>query len=465
MPDPRRLMNEAPTVVGIITSVIESGGSIDGAIRTVASDGPPLSAAMFDRAVRLADTKGSEGLCGALSEQLSELPASASGYRQAVLLCVSASESGDQKERLRILREASDVALDAVRIMGEKYAAGLSTPCMVVFGLGIMAPMILMSILPIMGIGGMFGSMPIDSGMMLAATLVLIPAAILAISYWLRVSNPFLEREPGIRDAASAIPLLTSVPLFLTMISIGTGVVESLILSVTPACVACLIMMYQGRREDAARARAERGLRDCVFELGNALLGGENFESVTVGAMESRPECAAVGTALSRELDLCRGDVRAAVANAVGPVSPEVSRTLCDIHRCSEKDTEDAGRLAIAVGRQFQNFSNIRGELDLKLKGMTDMMVGTAMVFAPLVLGMSASMLGPLSDISGYSGMEGTETALAVYLVELAAIIAALTSSLGGGEGLRGIVWRFCLSCPVSLVVFWVCTGIQIRSR
>ena len=56
-----------------------------------------------------------------------------------------------------------------------------------------------------------------------------------------------------------------------------------------------------------------------------------------------------------------------------------------------------------------------------------------------------------------------TEVVLAVYLVELCAIIAVLTSSLGDGDGIRGMVWRFCLSCPIALVVFWFCIGVQLR--
>ena len=42
-------------------------------------------------------------------------------------------------------------------------------------------------------------------------------------------------------------------------------------------------------------------------------------------------------------------------------------------------------------------------------------------------------------------------------------IIAVLTSSLGDGDGIRGMVWRFCLSCPIALVVFWFCIGVQLR--
>lgn len=461
--DSRRLMNEAPTVVGLMTSVIESGGSLDGAARAVSEDGPPLSRGLFTDALRLADTKGARSVRDALVRSLGDLSEDASGYRQSLMLCISAADAGEPQERLRILREASDVALDAVRIMGEKYSASLSTPCMTVFGLGIMAPMILMSILPMMSIGGMFGTMPVDSNLVLMATLVLIPAVILTLSFKIRSDNPFITLGSGSEGISCILPLLVSVPMFLLMVMAGSSVETSILVAVASSCSICLVLLVRDMRSESARRRSESGIRDCVFELGNSMLGGDNFEKVSVDVISSRPECSSVGVALSREMDLCRGDVESAVRNAIEPTSPEVSRTLCDIHRCSRKDTEDAGRLAIAVGRQFQNASNIRKELDLRLKSMTDMMLGTAVFFAPLVLGMSVSMLGPLSEISGYQGLEGTEVMLSVYLLELSALISVLTSSLGGGGGIRGTVWKFCLMAPVALVVFRICTGIQFR--
>ncbi len=460
--DHRRLINEAPTVVGLMTSILESGGSLDVASRTVASEGPPISRAIFEEAVRNVDTKSSSGMKDALIEGLGGLSNQASGYRQAMMLCISASDAIDATERLRILREASDVSLDAVRIMGEKYSASLTTPCMIVFGLGIMAPMILMSILPMLSIGGMFGTMPIDRDIVVTITCVLIPAFILLLAYRIRRDNPFLipdNRQEGLIGVAS---ISTSVPLFIMMRLMERSPEEAMLLSVSPACIVCMMLLFEGRRRDSKRSMAELGLKDSIFEIGNSLLGGDNFEKVVIDVIASRPECSEVGLMLERELDLCRGDVPFAVRSAISPTSLEVSRTLCDIHACSEKDTDDAGRLAIAMGRQFQNGNNIRKELELRLKSMTDMMIGTAMIFAPMVLGMSMSMLGPLSEISGYQGMDGTGGMLSFYLIELSAMISILISSLGGGEGLRGIVWRFCLMTPVALLVFRICMGFQL---
>ena len=90
------------------------------------------------------------------------------------------------------------------------------------------------------------------------------------------------------------------------------------------------------------------------------------------------------------------------------------------------------------------------------------MMTGTAVLFAPLVLGMSVSMLGPLSEIAGYREVGDTGAVLSVYLVELCALIAVLTSDLGGRSGIREIVWRFSTMAPVALVVFRICCGLEI---
>ena len=69
-----RLMNECPTVIGMMTSVVQSGGSIDTAIRDVAEEGPNLSKSIFREVVRLADSKGTASLSEGLSSRMVSLP-------------------------------------------------------------------------------------------------------------------------------------------------------------------------------------------------------------------------------------------------------------------------------------------------------------------------------------------------------------------------------------------------------
>lgn len=456
--DLRRLVNEGPTVVGMLTTVIGSGGSLDTAARAVASDGPEISAGLFSEAVRLADTKGCDGVSAGIKGMAGGLHPSLSGYKHALLLCVAAAESGGHSERDRLLREASEIALDSVRAMGETYSGSLTVPCMTVFGLGIMLPMILMSLVPMLGIGGMFGSDAVDGGAIVLVTVVLIPAAILALTVWIRRSNPFLSPPPVPDGPASALPLLLAVPLAAVQVWLGSGFETVVLLSVGPAALVTAVLMAGARRAERVRRECEQGLRDSVFELGNRMLSGESFETVCAEAVGGRPECEGVRRDLERELALCRGDVPAAIGRSVGAVSKEASGALCDIYRCSGTDTEDAGRLAIALGRQFHNSDSVRRSLELRLKSMTDMMQGTAVLFAPMVLGMSVSMLEPLTGMAGYEPADNG-AALTVYLVELCALIALLTSSLGSGGGIRTGLWRFCVMTPVALTVFALCSG------
>jgi len=460
--DVRRLMNECPAVIGVLTSTIESGGSIDTAVRAIAEDGPRHSRQLFLDSVRDADTKGSPSLTSSLSSRLSELPEEASGYRRAVMMAVSASESSDEIERTRMLRDSAQIALEAVKEMGEAYGASLTVPCMTVFGIGIMMPMILMSILPMLSIGGMFETGTIDNGAIVLITLVMIPAIILAVSVYLRSRNPFLTESFRIKDLRCLLPIFCSIPLGLIAMRFTDDSTMILLLSLAPACVVCVILMAGGMRGNRVRLAGEQALMDCVFDIGNRMLGGTNFETAAVEASAVRKESEPVSRMLSREFALCRGDVGAAVSCAVEPVSREMSMALCSIQACSERDTEDAGRLAVTLGKQFQSRNAAKRDLEMKLKSTTDMMAGTAMVFSPLVLGLSVSMLEPLTKLAGELSLEGTSTILGIYLVELNALIAILLSSLGSGDGVLQTVWRFCIMCPISLAVFWVCSGISL---
>ena len=411
----------------------------------------------------MADTKEAKGVKEALVARMGDLPSDAAGYRQAILLCISASESEDGSESAAAFSEASEVALDAVRLMGERYSASLTAPCMAVYSLCILAPLVIMTIIPVMGIGGLFGSMAIDEGILTVVMLVLIPAVMVFICLWLRSANPFLDDGRGRMDPRVLLPLASMLPVFVVMILSDRSAEESLMVSSAVSALATLILTYSERRAESERIKAEKGLRDSVFEMGTAMLSGSIFENASVESMKTRPECMEASASLRRELDISRGDVEAAVRRALSPLSGEVSRILCDVHRCSMTDWEEAGRLASSVGRQFQNRADVMTGLELKLKSMTDMMTGTAMIFAPMVLGLSISLLGPLGDISGFQRMEGTGLVTAAYLIELCAMVSVMSSCLGTDRSLAGIVWRYSLMLPISLIVFVLCSSISLR--
>lgn len=463
MTDHRRLVNESPAVIGMMTSVLQSGGSIDTAVRSVAESGPRHSRRLFGRAVRIADTKGAPSLTDALTQELSGLPKEASGYGRAILMILSSAVSSDAETSERLMKDSADLALNSVREMGESYGASLTVPCMAVFGIGIMVPLILMSLLPMLSIGGMFGSRTISQGAIVTVTLVIVPSAILLVALYIRGRNPFLPDGGSLTDLRYAAPMLSALPLAAVFMTADTDPDWIFLFSLVPACIATIILMTETMHRERRRSKCELSLMDSVFDMGNRMLSGVNFEMASIDSMAARNDSSDLARSLSREYALCRGDLRSAISSAVGPVSPEMATAFQNILLCSERNNDDAGKLAVTLGKQFQNRTVTKRELDMKLKSTTDMMVATAMLFAPMVLGMSVAMLVPLSGIAGYVPLQNTSAVLSIYLIELSALISILVSSLGNGEGIPQMVWRFCIICPVSLLVFAVCCSISLR--
>ena len=459
--NPNTLLNETPTVIGMMYAVIEGGGSIDTAVRDVAKNGPERSAAMFGAIVVRADTRQIQDISYGLSEMLSSIPTEAAAFRRSIHMVIAAAASSDQAERKRMLNEASEIAMNGLKEIGENYSTSLNIPCMMIFGLGIMVPMVLMSILPMLSLGGIFGSSTIGSMPIMAATLVFIPAVILALIFSIKEKNPFMKPSSNL-DPKYVLPGLAAVPAAFMIYQMTQDPQISVIAAALVAGAAILIYAAPYVRSEKTREKQELCLQDSVFELGNRLIAGENFETSIVKAIGARSECTPVAESVYREMGICRGDACSAIKASVGNISARISGVFCDVYRCSQKDVRDAGRLAVSVGRQIQDQDIVRKGIRNKLKSMTDMMTGTAAIFAPLVLGMSVTMLGPISRVMDGVDFGNTSVILSVYLIELCILVSILTSFLNGKVDIRDIAYRLGLMLPVSLIVFMVCSSIGL---
>jgi len=455
------ILNEGPTVVGMMTAIIDRGGSIDTAVRDVAKNGPERSAALFNMIVVKADTRQIPDIPFGMSEMLSSLPTEAAAFRRSIHMVMAAAASSDQSERKRMLGDASDIALNGLKEIGETYSTSLNIPCMMIFGLGIMVPMVIMSILPMLSLGGIFGGTSISTGPIVMITLVFIPAIILALILSVKEKNPFMRQSSNM-DLKHIMPALSAVPAAAAVFVITTDLQMSLLAAAVVSGVAMLVHAAPYVRSEKVRENQEMLLQDSVFELGNRLIAGENFETSIVKAIGARSECAPVADSVYREMGICRGDSCSAIKSSIGKISPRTADVFCDVQRCSQKDVRDAGRLAVSVGRQIQDQDSVRKGIKNKLKSTTDMMTGTAAVFAPLVLGMSVTMLEPISKVMEGVDFSGTSSILSVYLIELCVLVSILTSFLSGKIDIRDIAYRLGMMLPISLVMFTICSSIGL---
>jgi len=458
--NPTSLMNEGPTAIGMMSVVINAGGSLDTAVRDIAKNGPANIRKIFRSVVYDADIRETPDIKTGLISVLSSLPVSSSVLRRSIHLVIAASESSDKNERARILKDASDLAISGLKEAGETYSSSLNTPCMVVFGLGIMVPMILMSILPMLSMGGIFGGSVIDPALVTLVTLLGIPSIVVVVTISIKDRNPFVSVDPDRVKVRDVWPLFIVLPILVISIECGVDIGLSAVIAFSVAGLMMFASTYGENRKEVKRSRQEAHIKDSIFELGNRLISGDNYENALISAIGTRNECSEISESLKREMILCRGDNCSAIRMSVGKISTSMSDILCDISACAQKNIRDAGRLAISVGRQIQDQEVVRKGINNKLKSMVDMMTGTAVFFAPLVLGMSLSMMMPISDMVG-GDLTDTRSILLAYVVELCVLMSFLTAYLSGNTGRKQIIWRIGMMVPISLIVFHISSMIS----
>lgn len=459
----KRYLNESPAVISMMSSIVTSNGSLDSAVRKVADDGPKNTSSLFRALICDVDSRAECDIRESLLELVSKFPEGLSSFRRALLMTISASDAKVQTEKVRIMSEASEIVLQGIKQTGESYISKLQFPCMAVFGIGIMVPMIVLSLAPMFGIEGMI-SMPanLDSGTVRFIVLFLVPLCIMAVMLSIRDKNPFTDAKADWGHIWRLLPALVAIPVWMSMTESGFGLRETIVTSVVVGSIMVQIAVNGVVKRERTRMKVEKALWNSLFDLGNKMVTGVNFDTALLEALSIRKECSKLVKSLGREYVLCRGDVEAAVRKCVSPYSQDMADTLCRILVASYRDVRDAGRMATALAHQLQNESQVRNDMTNKLRSMVDMMNGTAGLFAPLILGMSLMMMSPLTEISNTVDIESSFITISIYLIELAVLISMFTSILKDRFRAVNVLNRLSMVLPIAMVILYVCSSITI---
>jgi hypothetical protein len=362
---------------------------------------------------------------------------------------------------MRITKDADAVMLGGLREMGESYSSKLNAPCMAIFGLGVMVPMILVSILPMLSVGGQFSTAALDPMVIAAITLIVIPAVVGAVIMAIASKNPFYVRSNEKVNAIILMPAAMCIPIFI-ILHMYADLATAMAISAIASGSYLFAILYPEMRKEHRKVKVEATMGDALFDMGNKLLSGENFERALISSFRERNDCADLAASLERYISLSRGDTAYAIHSAMNAYSEKLARMYADICAASLKDLRDAGRLAVSMGHQLQDQNATVSGIRNKLRSMLDMMTGTSAVFAPLILGISVSMLAPLMDLAGGTGMPLTSPILMAYLIELAALISVLVTQLRCRGGILTTLYTFSMMMPVALTVFMISSSLSI---
>jgi len=462
----RSYLRHAPTAIGAMAMSMNVSPSLERAVLFASRSchdplGRRLARASWDVLTRsLPDVES------ALGELANSLDLGNQALRQSLHLFIASSHEATKGGMEGLMEKAHEISLQGLKDAAERYVAGLGTPVMVIFGLGILFPIMLLSIVPLLALTGM---PPSDATIVDAPTLplasvaflilVAIPCACLLYSRSLVERSPLAETaEPRFRldrDAWLLSIWLVILGIYAWLVPIPSQPYLTLIVVAVPPCL--IILRRVGWRA-VKRRDAERELILGLYQLGNRLSSGASLEKAMAEAANGRSRndftdwCAVL---LHRTM-IAHTPIQETMRREDPlPGRPLVSEAFQTVAACAQGDGIAAGKIAVRLARSLGEIKDCEEGVKDKLSGVVDMMRSTSLVFAPIVLGVTVGLFDLTSSYFGDSQATGWVTLFAgIYVMELSLVVAYLTTYIVDNGGWGQLARTFAMRMPLSLLAF-----------
>jgi hypothetical protein len=401
----RAYLRESPGTIGTLVMNMRIQPSLEWAIGRVSYT---CSGALTKRFVRLGWevlTRRSESLEQALLAFIPRLSGQNDSVGRSLHLILSSTYEPDATSRDRLLDRANHITIEGVKEATDHYVSSLSNPSLIIFALGIMLPVMLFSTAPLLSLGSASmadtsdASSTFDQGWLFFMLLVIVPLGCLLFANNALCRNPLAEvpRFELFFDQIMLLPIGLSAFLTIFFVLLVQGELLPYCLSLSlflPLCVA--IRLKNDDRKTLQKDGQRAGFISALFQMGSRMTGGTSFEKsleeiAVVGKNTPFGGCA--NRAL-RRARLDRMGLSELLEIELSAVSgKDIAQAFTVVAGAAEKDPHHAGKLAINLAHNFSDIRAAELRMEENLHGVVDMMRSTGMVFAPIVLGVTSSLV------------------------------------------------------------------------
>ncbi len=372
-------------------------------------------------------------------------------FQQALRSLRTAELQGTADGVERALERATSTVFEGTRRRVKEFSDGLQRPVFVLFSLGVVLPLMVGSMLPLMSASGMGGTLwaaillmdvlfpllfiitarrilakrplvrrpvpiPIDgTGRTRRAVLAsLIGGALVAFGVLCAVTAHDATSAQAELDAALAdgsivdMDPISRADLEARVSSAQGDTLAALasILGPLPMLwgIAAAVAVYylpvlrEPRRRRREVESVEDALPHALFQIGSRVADGMPLEPALLRTARSRdgePVAAVLRRTLAH-LPLTRTSATEALFGREGALvgfpSENVSASLKTIVEMVRKDVSGAGRAIVAVSDHMRDLRKVDREVTSRLRPVTDMMRSTATMFAPIILGITSAL-------------------------------------------------------------------------
>jgi len=463
---------ESPRMIASITMSMQSRPNLERAVLFASERGRGVLSWKLRELLWSVITRRERDMVSAVLSFNSRLSDSNDGLRQAMHLVVSANFERTKNGLERLLDKANQIILENLKEAVDRYASSLTVPTMVLFSIGIIMPVMLFALLPLLSMGGMAssslqptGGKVLSEGMIALLMLLVFPLFCFLYARSILERNPIRVMDPlevGFDPIFLLLPVSwTFIGIILAMVPLGIYGSYGLLMGIfLPPSVYLLLRTNDKGAGSKDAKRSEKEFANALYQIGNRMLTGASFEAAFEEAANSMD-----GSHFSRYAKkvvhlsrISREDITGLVGRSdlIGVESTVLEAAMNSVADSAKRDSQAAGKVALNLAQSMNDLRRGEARIEERLRGVIDMMRSTAVFFAPIVLGITSSLFGVMGAQTGQSlgSMEGIALIVGVYLMELGFIVTYFTTFLMGEGGWRNVAFQFSTRAPLALLIF-----------
>ncbi|MDR7667222.1 hypothetical protein RG963_15865 [Methanosarcina sp. Z-7115] len=441
-------------------------------------------------------------------------------FKRSLHLIKSSTAEPDEAQRVITLNRALDISLEGTESLMESFAAKLKTPSYILYSIFILIPLALVALLPAVTVVGM---KPEIIDLVLLYDLVF-PALAALYSEYILMQRPvaFTPRQipdshPDLADIRqkkrfatllSVLIILMTAPLGYLLIKLGNpgeivstaplgGYFSPTLPIILGGTVGISIYLYFSsvpykKIRDRIK-EMEQEFADSLFVLGRRISEGKAPEKAFAHTARTM-EGSKIGEAFE-EISMNLLSMRTNLKDAIFDedfgafrhiYSERIRNTMLLFTESIHKNHEAAGASIIKLADHLKELSAVEERIRRSLYDVTSTMRSTAVIFAPLIAGITLALSEVITKILGQvaerinrvpadlSGMpveigQGAFTqsispdhfllAIGVYVVFISAILTRFAGSVEYGGDRTELKYDLACMLPISIIIFSVSTA------
>ena len=257
------ILRESPTVIGAMSMSMQLQPSLDRAVAFASQCGDGSLNLRLRTLLWQVLTRVRYDLPTSMMEFASTLGEENESLRQSIHLFISATHESTREGMDRLLDKANSLVIEGVKDRVERYVSSLALPTMVFFAFGILLPVMMFSLVPLLTLGSVsaIGSTPNAAPIISDAELALLLLVVFPVASFL-YSRSTLSRNPlqavgrpepvlGRNAIVAIIAYIGSMSLLSYFLAVPCP--EALLIIGICAPSACFYLRFRGSQVQAAK--------------------------------------------------------------------------------------------------------------------------------------------------------------------------------------------------------------------